>query len=678
MNQLKDELSQYLSQHASNPVHWLPYGSDAFDKAKELNRPVFISIGYSSCHWCHVMSHESFENQEIANMLNEKFICIKVDKEEYPEVDSYYQKACTLFTGGGGWPLNGFLTPDGDPIFVGTYLPAKTTHKNAPTFPQLINEISGAFEKDQSGVVDSAKEMTENLTSSTEVPEVKFEGHFPHPSIVANAIKQFADEKNGGFGEAPKFPQFSFYEWAVEHIAQGNIPMELGTHFVTSLEKILCGGIYDHARGGIHRYSVDEKWMVPHFEKMLYDQAGLLRVLAKFSLIHPSPLVYDAVFNTLTYLEKEMLGTDNFFLSGQDADSEGQEGLYFTFTKDEFEDIINQEELNLTEEDIQSVRRWFPIEEKGNFENGLNVVSMNHGELKNTFTDKNWNIIRSVRRELLSNRSQRIPPQTDQKGIASWNFQLLSSLCDVIQYVNIPEIKHYASTILRKTLEPVLSTFTSVSDKKTLLSHTTSQKNKTDLFEDYVSFADLMIRSYEVSGNEVFKQNLKNVLEMIRNEFFNENDFYCQKINCSSLIPNLKTDLFDQSYRSSMAVLIKVARRAKVMFGDESIMPELTEDFLKNAAFKALQNPIYHGEALNALSYPDQFYQKILVPRSWLKEERYIKLMQSLMTKVVLDYHDENSWQLCDLKSCQSSGTTIEELLTVVAPKPETKTKDKE
>ena len=259
----------------------------------------------------------------------------------------------------------------------------------------------------------------------------------------------------------------------------------------------------------MHRYSVDEKWLVPHFEKMLYDQAGLLRMLAKFSLIHPSPLVYDGIFNTLTYLEKEMLGTDSFFLSGQDADSEGQEGLYFTFTKDEFEDIINQEELKLTEEDIQNVRKWFPVKDNGNFENGLNVISLNHEELKNTFTDKNWNIIRSIKRELLSNRSQRIPPQTDQKGIASWNFQLLSSLCDVIQYVNIPEIKHYASTILRKTLEPVLSTFTSVQENKTLLSHTTSQKNKTDLFEDYVSFADLMIRSYEVSGNEVFKQNLK-------------------------------------------------------------------------------------------------------------------------------------------------------------------------
>ncbi len=674
MNLLKDELSLYLNQHAENPVHWKPYGKEAFEIAKNENKPVFISIGYSSCHWCHVMAHESFENESIAKLLNENFVCIKVDKEEFPEVDTFYQKACQVFTGGGGWPLSGFLTPEGDPIFVGTYFPAQTTQQNVPTFPQLINELSGAFTKDPQSVRETAKELTKNITENKiETPDVEFEGHFPHPSIVANAIKQFADEENGGYGEAPKFPQFGFYEWAVEHIAQGNIPMELGNHLIQSIEKMLCGGVFDHARGGIHRYSVDEKWLVPHFEKMLYDQAGLLKLLAKFSLIHPSPLVYDGIFNTLNYLEKEMLGTDLYFLSSQDADSEGQEGFYFTFTQDEFEDIINNEELNLSGDDITLIKKWIPIQKEGNFEAGLNVISLDHSHLRETFNEKNWETIRKVRRALLDNRSGRIPPRTDQKGIAAWNFMLLTSICDVIQYVNIPQIKQYASTILRKTLEPVLSTFTNVQEGKTKLIHTTSKKEKTDLLEDYVFFSELMLRSYEVSGNDVFKQNLKNVLNMIKNEFFKNGDLFTRNLEQTAPLPNLTCDLFDQSYQSPLATLVKIARRSRVLFGDNQIFEELNETILKSLANKTLQNPVYHGEALNALSYPDQFYQKITVPRKWLADEKYIKLMQSLMSKVVLDYTDEESWSLCDVKSCLFTGTTMDELLEKVAPKQEEK-----
>lgn len=674
MNLLKDELSLYLNQHAENPVHWKPYGKEAFEIAKNENKPVFISIGYSSCHWCHVMAHESFENESIAKLLNEKFVCIKVDKEEFPEVDTFYQKACQVFTGGGGWPLSGFLTPEGDPIFVGTYFPAQATQQNIPTFPQLINELSGAFSKDPQSVRETAKELTKNIAENKiETPNVEFEGHFPHPSVVANAIKQFADEENGGYGEAPKFPQFGFYEWAVEHIAQGNIPMELGNHLVQSIEKMLCGGIFDHARGGVHRYSVDKKWLVPHFEKMLYDQAGLLKLLAKFSLIHPSPIVYDGIFNTLNYLEKEMLGTDLYFLSSQDADSEGQEGLYFTFTEDEFEDIINNEELNLSGDDIKLVKKWIPIKKEGNFEAGLNVISLDHSCLRETFNEKNWETIRKIRRALLESRSGRIPPRTDQKGIAAWNFMLLTSICDVIQYVNIPQIKQYASTILRKTLEPVLSTFTNIHEGKTKLVHTTSKKEKTDLLEDYVFFSELMLRSYEVSGNDVFKQNLKNVLNMIKNEFFKNGDLYTRNLEQTAPLPNLTCDLFDQSYQSPLATLVKVVRRSRVLFGENQIFEELNEAMLKALANKTLQNPVYHGEALNALSYPDQFYQKITVPRKWLADEKYIKLMQSLMSKVVLDYTDDDSWSLCDLKSCLFTGTTLDELLEKVAPKQEEK-----
>ncbi len=672
MNHLKNEKSLYLIEHADNPVNWYPYGNEAFAVAKKENKPVFISIGYSSCHWCHVMSTESFQNENIANMLNQNFISIKVDREEHPEVDAFYQKACQVFTGGSGWPLNGFLTPEGDPIFVGTYYPVTVSKENLPTFPQLINELSGAFKKDISGVTTNAKEVTKEIIESTgEAPEVKYEGHFPHPSIVLEAIKNFADEQNGGYGEAPKFPQFAFYEWAIEHIAQGNIPMEQGKHIIESLEKILCGGIFDHARGGIHRYSVDQKWLVPHFEKMLYDQAGLLKLLGKFSVIHPSPLVYDAIFNTLNYLEKEMLGTELYFFSSQDADSEGREGLYFTFTKEEFSEVLKSDGDEFSKEEIEKINNWFPMSDEGNFESGLNVISLDHSFLKETFNEQNWNVIRKVRKSLLNSRGNRIPPRTDQKGIASWNFLLLTSICDIIQYVNIPEIKQYASSILKKTLEPVLKTFTRVDEQKTKLLHSTSKKEKTNLFEDYAFFAELMLRSYEVSGNEIFKKNLKNVITMIRHEFYEGNSFYSQNVKQKEVVPNLSIDVFDQSFSSPLCTLVKVIRRARVLFGDENLVPEINEKFLKGISNKVLQNPVYHGEGLVALSFPDHFYQKLIVPREWLSEVKYVKVMQTLMSKVLLDYHDKKEWALWDVKQCVSSGETIDQLLETVAPKSE-------
>ena len=609
------------------------------------------------------MAEESFENQRIAELLNDSFISIKVDREEFPEVDTYYQKACNLFTGGGGWPLSGFLTPEGDPIFVGTYFPAQTSEQNIPTFPQLINEISGAYKNDQEGVNKSAKEATEQITKGPQKPEdVKFEGHFPHPSIVLNAIKQFEDESHGGYGDAPKFPQFSFYEWGIEHLSQGNIPADQGKHLVTTIEKMLCGGIYDQARGGIHRYSVDPAWAVPHFEKMLYDQAGLLKLLSKFSVIHPSPLVFDAIFNTLVYLEKEMLGTDNYFLSSQDADSEGQEGLYFTFTKEEFEEIVSGDNSELTDEQLEKVNQWFPITKDGNFEMALNTVTLSHSNLAEMFTEENWDIVRKTKQALLKARSVRIPPRTDQKGIAGWNFLLATGICDVIQYAGAAQIKHYASTVLRKTLEPMLKTFTVVDEGKTKLIHSTTQKEKSDLFEDYVYFAELMLRSYEVSGNMVFKQNLKNVLTMIAAEFYEDGGFKNVKKNANSPTPNLHADLFDQSYASPVGVLIKVTRRARVLFSDQNILSEIDDQFLKNATNSVLQNPIYHGESLGALTYPDQIYQRLTVPRTWLSNEKFLQFSGKLMSKIILDYHDEDSWSLCNLEACLAEGKTFEDM----------------
>ncbi|MFZ8933868.1 MAG: thioredoxin domain-containing protein [Bacteriovoracaceae bacterium] len=455
-NRLKDEKSAYLLQHKDNPVHWYPYGPEALEASRIENRPIFLSIGYSSCHWCHVMAHESFEDQETADFLNENFICIKVDKEEHPDLDSYYQIACQLFTNSGGWPLSAFLLPDMRPFFVGTYYP-KNAGPGRPNFMEILKELHRAFVTDDKLIKENAEKVTEQIEMGL-VPQEKvdFKGHYPPPQSILEAVKSFKDTDSGGYGAPPKFPHFAFYDWALEQMLEGMIPKEQGDHIIFSLEKMLFGGIYDHARGGIHRYSVDKEWLVPHFEKMLYDQAGLLKVLSKLGLIYQSPLVYDALNDTLDYLENEMLSENNFFFSAQDADSEGVEGLYFTFTKEEFEDILNGIDENANKDEVSS---WFQISEEGNFEKGLNIISLNYDLKDQIYQKENWELIRKIRSGLREERKQRIPPLTDNKGVASWNFMALTALVDVIQYCPIESLVLKATTLFNKALEGVYTSF---------------------------------------------------------------------------------------------------------------------------------------------------------------------------------------------------------------------------
>jgi uncharacterized protein YyaL (SSP411 family) len=375
-NKLHLEKSLYLKQHAENPIHWWAYGEEPLNKAKEQNKIIFLSIGYSSCHWCHVMAHESFEDEATASFLNDHFICIKIDREEYPDLDNYYQNVCSLMTGRGGWPLTLFLTPQGKPFMAGTYFP-KVAREGMPSFMELLKHIHQLQTSGDKTIYENAEKIVEELKKPNIIEKkVEFKGHFPAPSAVMNAMKNYADMGNGGYGKAPKFPHYSFFEWACEQILEGMIPKEQGQHIVETIERMMMGGMYDHAKGGVHRYSTDDKFMIPHFEKMLYDQAGLLKVLSKLSQFYPSPLIFDGILQTLDYLQSEMVAEEGYFFSAQDADSEGQEGLYFTFTKEEFEasfDSAPQEQ----KEKIETFCQYFNITKEGNFDHQLNVVSLN-------------------------------------------------------------------------------------------------------------------------------------------------------------------------------------------------------------------------------------------------------------------------------------------------------------
>lgn len=660
-NQLQSQDSLYLKQHAENPVHWFPYGEQALKKAKELNKPIFLSIGYSSCHWCHVMAHESFEDETTAKFLNQHFISIKVDREEYPDLDHYYQSACSIMTGRGGWPLTVFLTPDGKPFFAGTYFP-KVGREGMPSFQEVCKHISDVYKTDPKTVIDNANNLAAEIAKPHKTQKkIEFQGHFPPPSGVMNAIKGYADTANGGYGKAPKFPHFSFYEWACEQILEGMIPKEQGQHIVETLEKMMMGGIYDQVKGGIHRYSTDEKFMVPHFEKMLYDQAGLLKVLSKMSQFYPSPLVFDGILQTLDYLKTEMLSEDGFFFSAQDADSEGHEGLYFTFSKEEFEASFEDAPPEQRAR-IDHYLKVFNITEKGNFERGLNVVSLNPAFKNEFYSQDGWQEIRDIRRRLLEQRKQRIPPATDRKGIAGWNYMLLSALADVVQYCPIDVIQGQAFDLIQSTVEGCLKQFIAEDGGKHVLCHVNTLKNQALYFEDYVNFCEAQLRLYEITGNETFKKNSLESLDFALKHFVKDGKVYVTSfLKTTPGVENITAPFFDQSYRSSTMVLVELLARLSVFNPEFSPDRVFKGEFEEMAQF-ILTNPLGHGEGLRAFTYPLNIYRKVEVPRTWLEKSEFAEIRSHFFSRFVMDYHDrdQESYQICTKDSCEVAGSGLD------------------
>jgi uncharacterized protein len=662
-NNLHLENSLYLKQHAENPIHWWAYGEQPLKKAKELNKLIFLSIGYSSCHWCHVMAHESFEDETTAAFLNEHFISIKVDREEYPDLDNYYQNVCSLMTGRGGWPLSIFLTPEGKPFIAGTYFP-KVARQGMPSFMELLKHIHQLKSSGDKTIYENAEKIVSELKKPNQVEKkIEFQGHFPAPSAVMNALKNYADATNGGYGKAPKFPHFPFYEWACEQILEGMIPKEQGQHIVETIEKMMMGGLYDHAKGGIHRYSVDDKFLVPHFEKMLYDQAGLLKVLSKLSQFYPSPLVFDGILQTLDYISTEMVADEGYFFSAQDADSEGHEGLYFTFSKDEFEASFEDAPAEQKAK-IDKYLTYFNITKDGNFENGLNVLSLNGAFKTEFYTQDGWQEIREIRRRLLEQRKMRVPPATDRKGVAGWNYMLLSALADVVQYCPVDVIQHQALNLIQLTAEGCLKQFI-VTDEKTgkhVIRHVNTLENQAQYAEDYVNFSDAQLRLYEISGNETFKKNALETMAYVIENFMHEGQLFQTSLNAPTYgFDNLPVTTFDQSYRSTVMTFTQLLNRLSLFddkFSPEQVFGEKYQDF---AQF-ALTNPLGHGEGLRALTYPRDIYRKIEVPQSWIEKPEFLEMRQHFFSRFVMTYQtqDNESYQICSRSSCEVQGKGLE------------------
>ncbi len=341
-NHLIHSKSPYLLQHAHNPVNWYEWSTEAFEKAKLENKPVFVSIGYSTCHWCHVMAHESFEDPETAEILNKHYIAIKVDREERPDIDAIYMRVCQALTGHGGWPLSVFLTPDQKPFYAGMYFP-KTRQYNLPSFQDVLLSLNEQYQKNPEKILSIGKKIVDSLSAES-VNSLPVQ-----PSIHEQTADQFAqsfDRIYGGFGSEPKFPSphQMLYLLNYHHFYENDEALEM---VMTTLDGIIAGGIHDHIGGGFCRYSVDRKWLIPHFEKMLYDQAMLMRIFTEAYKITKRTSYKDAVYGIHRYLERSMVSEEGMYFAAEDADSEGEEGKYYLFNRDEIDSVLGEEEAHL-------------------------------------------------------------------------------------------------------------------------------------------------------------------------------------------------------------------------------------------------------------------------------------------------------------------------------------------
>jgi len=422
-NRLIHESSPYLLQHAHNPVNWFPWGEEALDRAKAEDKPILVSIGYAACHWCHVMERESFENEEVARLMNESFINIKIDREERPDLDHIYMDAVQTMTGSGGWPLNVFLTPDCKPFYGGTYFPPVKAF-NRPSWKEILVGVKLAFNERRNEIEEQAEGLTSHLIRSNDFGTILNMDSTPDAALftkpqqetIFENIMKMADRQWGGFGHAPKFPQSFVILFLLRHF-HFTRNQEALDQACLSLDKMIYGGIYDQLGGGFARYSTDAEWLVPHFEKMLYDNALLVMVMSEAFQITRKEIYKTAIEETIAFIKRELMGDEGGFLSALDADSEGEEGKYYVWSREEVEELLG--------EDAELFCDYYNITVRGNWENKnilwVRLAPEAFAAQKQIEVSDLQAILKRGREKLLNRRESRIRPQTDDKYLLGWN-----------------------------------------------------------------------------------------------------------------------------------------------------------------------------------------------------------------------------------------------------------------
>jgi uncharacterized protein len=558
-NKLIRETSPYLLQHAHNPVDWYPWGEEAFHKAKSENKPVLLSIGYSACHWCHVMEHESFENEKIAALMNELFVNIKVDREERPDLDEIYMNAVQMLTGRGGWPMTMFLTPDRKPFYGGTYFPPED-RLGMPGFPRILLGVSQVYRERPEDVEKSVSQILGALERMSESQQT---GKNFSTSIIVDGAEKVArayDSDNGGLGQAPKFPNAGVYELFLRHHARSKNErfLEMVVHTLT---KMAQGGIYDHLGGGFHRYSVDAKWLVPHFEKMLYDNGQLLRIYAHAYTITREPLFKTVIDETVEYLLREMLHPEGGFYSTQDADSDGEEGKFFVWTTAEINRVLG-------DQDAEVFCRMYDVGEPGNFE-GKNILHpILTVDQASQFFRQEPSVIEALidrsKQKLFVEREKRIRPFRDEKIIMAWNGLMLSGLAEAAKVTeNIA-----AGAAAKQTVEFIFNNM--FRDGFLLHTYKDGRSKLLGYLDDYAFLAVGLLDLYEASFERSYLDRAVELTDIMLQEFWDERDggFFFTGKSHEQLISRAKP-VFDASIPSGNAMATQLLLRLHHLTGKD-------------------------------------------------------------------------------------------------------------
>ncbi len=507
-NHLIHETSPYLRQHAHNPVEWYPWGEEALTRAKAENKPILLSIGYSACHWCHVMAHESFENPDIAKLMNEHFVNVKVDREERPDLDDIYQKSAQVFMGrGGGWPLTVFLTPDQEPFYGGTYFPPVPRY-NLPGLPQVLLGVVEAYRQNPDEVQKNIEQVKAGLrrVSSLQPSEEPL-----NDALLDGAVQDlglFYEPVHGGFGDGPKFPTVPPLSLLLrqayrtkDHSAQDKV--------LHQLRRMAAGGIYDHLGGGFHRYSVDAQWLVPHFEKMLYDNAQLVRMYLDSWRLTREFRFKQVVEETLEYISREMVHPDGGFYAAQDADSEGHEGKYFVWEQAEIKAILGTELGEL-------FCRVYGVTSEGNFEGKSILNRLASAHLQPEEMQEVERVLAPARRQLLHVRERRIKPERDDKILTSWNGLMISGLLDAYQALGVPAYLSTAEKALAFLLDHAYQQgrlFRTVTDGVGRLN---------GYLDDYAFLGAALIDAFEATSNRTYLDKARELTEVMMEQFWDQ------------------------------------------------------------------------------------------------------------------------------------------------------------
>ena len=565
MNKLKFSSSPYLLQHAHNPVHWQEWGEEALSMAKAQNKPLIISIGYAACHWCHVMEHESFSDNEVADFMNENFICIKVDREERPDIDQIYMDAVHLINGQGGWPLNAFALPDGKPFFAGTYF-------NKKRWMDVMKQISDLYKNEYVKIEEYANELTlginKNPLEITGNSESKMITTDDYIKLKDQWMAQF-DDKLGGFTRAPKFPLPTSWEFLLQYYYFTNDKEALSAVEVT-LDEMAKGGIYDQIGGGFARYSVDAEWRVPHFEKMLYDNAQLVSLYSHAYQITQKKRYKEVVKETLEFIEREMTDKDGGCYSSLNADSEGVEGKFYVWSYDEFLDLFEGDEREL-------LINYYQITKNGNWEDGINILlpvssKEDFAEKQSVDLDTFESILLGANDKLMQNRDKKERPSTDNKVLTAWNGLMIKGYCDAYKAFGKDEYLEKALSIASFIKDNMIK-----KDGELLRNYMDGKASISGFHDDYAIFAEACIEIYSVTFDKHWLELSKQLTEYCIDHFYDsEFGMFYYTSDENEMLVARKFELSDNVIPSSNSIMANVLFKLSYYYNNSSYSDILT------------------------------------------------------------------------------------------------------